>query len=334
MALKSPVAVRRADLFAALDHAEMLVHFPYDSYADSVVALLDQAASDPELLVIKQALRRPSPDGPTVRALVRAAERGAAVVAVVEPAGRLDDPSGAASVRVLELAGADVVYGLPGLRLSCALTLVIRNAGGPVSRYGVVSSGLHHPTRCPEGVALLSADSALTADLAGLFNYLTGYSRPGPPRKLLVGAEQLRSRVLECIRHEAAAGPAGRIGLKVDDLADRDVIEALSGAARLGARVDLVVSGRSGLRPEAADRPESIRVVVTGERLVESSRLFVFGTGESASVFVSSADPGAGLDGRVDVSAPVVDPVHRARLEATFDALVRRPAWTADPEGA
>ena len=242
----------------------MLVHFPYESYTESVVALLDQAAADPALLAIKQALYRPSPDGPTVRALVRAAERGAHVVAVVELAARLDERNSVASARALERAGAHVVYGLVGLRTHCPLTLVIRSdAGGRVSRYGVVGTGLHHPTRRPEGLSLLSADPELTADLTDLFNYLTGYSRPARFRRLLVGPGHLRGRLLEMIRRETAAGPAGRIALKVYRLVDREIIDALYRAAQRGVRIDLVVSGACALRPGVPGLSEGIRVVAT-----------------------------------------------------------------------
>jgi polyphosphate kinase len=322
-----------ADVFDRLDAGEMLVHFPYDSYTDSVVALLDQAASDPALLAIKQALYRPSPDGPTVRALVRAAERGAAVVAVVELAARLDERHSVASARALEKAGAHVVYGLVGLRTHCPLTLVIRNAAGRVSRYGVVGTGLHHPTRRPEGMALLSADPDLTADLADLFNYLTGYSRPARFRKLLVGPGHLRSRLLELIRRETAAGPAGRIVLKVYRLTDREVIDALYRAARRGVLIDLIVSGACGLRPGLAGLSENIRVVATTGRQFETSRLFVFGTGEAASVFLSSGDLSLALHRQVDVAATVDDPALRARLLATVDALLQWAAWEMDSDG-
>jgi polyphosphate kinase len=331
---RSPAAPRR-DLFAALDQGEMLVHFPFESYSDSVVALLDQASADPAVLAIKQALYRPSPEGPTVRALVRAAERGAHVVAVVELAARLDERNSVAAARALERAGAHVVYGLVGLRTHCPLTLVIRDAGGRVSRYGIVGTGLHHPTRRPEGLSLLSADPDLTADLTDLFNYLTGYSRPARFRKLLVGPGHLRSRLLDLIRRETAAGPAGRIALKVYRMVDHEVIDALYRASQRGVQIDLVVSGACALRPGLAGLSEGIRVVATVGRHFETSRLFVFGPGESSSVFLASGDLAlANLDRQVDVAVPVDNPVHRARLQATLDALVRFPAWEMDGDGA
>jgi polyphosphate kinase len=329
---RSPVAPRR-DLFTALDQAEMLVHFPYESYNDSVVALLDQASADPAVLAIKQALYRPSPDGPTVRALMRAAERGSNVVAVVELAARLDERDSVAAARALERAGAHVVYGLVGLRTHCPLTLVIRDAGGRVSRYGIVGTGLQHPTRRPEGLSLLSSDPHLTADLTDLFNYLTGYSRPARFRKLLVGPGHFRRRLLELIRSEMAAGPAGRIVLKVYRLVDHEVVDALYQAAQRGVQIDLVVSGACALRPGVAGLSEGIRVVADVGRHFETSRLFMFGSGESPSVFLASGDLALANHRQVDVAAPVDDPVLRARVQATLDALVRFPAWEMDADG-
>jgi polyphosphate kinase len=323
------------DVFEAVDGGDVLVHFPYQSYADSVVALLDRAAADPALLAIKQTLYRPSPDGPTVRALARAAERGAHVVAVVELAARLDERNSVASAKVLERAGGHVVYGLVGLRTHCPLTLVIRDAGTRVSRYGVVGTGLHHPTRRPEGVSLLTADPDITADLTDLFNYLTGYSRPGRFRKLLVGPGHLRGRLLEMIRRETAAGPAGRIALKVYRLVDREVIDALYRAAQRGVPVDLVVSGACALRPGVPGLSDGIRVVAPVGRHFETSRLFAFGAGESARWYLSSGDLALShLDRQVDVAVPIEDPIHRARLEATLDILLRLPAWEMDADGA
>jgi len=329
-----PVARRRPDVFGRLDRGDVLVHFPYESYADSVVALLEQAAADPALLAIKQTLYRPSPDGPTVRALVRAAERGSHVVAVVELGARLDERNSVACARALERAGGHVVYGLVGLRTHCPLTLVIRRDGATVSRYGVVGTGLHHPTRRPEGLSLLTADDDITADLADLFNYLTGYSRPARFRKLLVGPGHLRSRLLELIRRETAAGPAGRIGLKVYRLVDREVIDALYRAAQRDVAVDLVVSGACALRPGVPGLSDRIRVVAPVGRHFETSRLFVFGRGERARWYLSSGDLArAHLDRQVDVAVPVDDPGHRARLDATLDIFLEQAAWEMDGDG-
>jgi polyphosphate kinase len=333
--LRAGSASRRAEeMFDVLDRDDVLVHFPYESHADSVVALLDRASADPALLAIKQTLYRARPDGPTVRALMRAAERGAHVVAVVELTARLDERNSVACARALEKAGAHVVYGLVGLRTHCPLTLVIRGGGDRVARYGVVGTGLHHPLHRPEGLALLTAAPDVTADLADLFNYLTGYSRPARFRRLLVGPGHLRSRLLALIRRETAAGPAGRIALKVYRLVDREVIDALYRAAQRGVRIDLVVSGACALRPGVPGRSAGIRVGAPLGRHFETSRVFGFGAGETSSWYLSSGDLAlAHLDRQVDVAVPVEGPAHRARLEAMVDVLVRLPAWEMDGDG-
>jgi polyphosphate kinase len=325
---------RPADVLGALDDGDVLVHFPYESYADTVVALLDQASADPALLAIKQTLYRASPDGPTVRALVRAAERGAHVVAVVELTARLDERNSVACAKALERAGAHVVYGLVGLRTHCPLTLVIRDAGHRVSGYGVVGTGLHHPTRRPEGMSLLTADLEVTADLTDLFNYFTGYSRPNRFRRLLVGPGHLKSRLLELIRRETAAGPEGRIAFKVYRLVDREVVDALYRASQRGVRIDIVVSGACTLRPGVPGLSDGIRVVATAAPHFETSRFFVFGAGPGADWFLSSGDLAlARLDRQIDVAVPVVDTASRARLEATLHAQLCFPAWEMDADG-
>jgi polyphosphate kinase len=227
-----------------------------------------------------------------------------------------------------------VVYGLVGLRTHCPLTLVIRAAGARVSGYGVVGTGLHHPTRRPEGLSLLTADPDVTADLTDLFNYLTGYSRPARFRKLLVGPGQLRSRLLELIRRETAAGPAGRIALKVYRLVDREVVDALYLASQRGVQIELVVSGACALRPGVPGLSDGIRVVATADRHFESSRLFAFGRDGTSDWFLSSGDLAlARLDRQIDVAVAVVDAAHRARLEATMDVLLRLRAWEMDADG-
>ena len=295
----SPTA---AEVFETLDDRDVLVHFPYDSYADSVVALLDQAAADPALLAIKQTLYRPVPDGPTVRALRRAAERGAPVVAVVGLGGRLEDERDSlASVQALERAGAHVVYGVVGLRMHCPLSLVIRDGGQGLSRYAVVGTALHHPTLRPEGLSLLTAAPDVTADLTDLFNHLTGFSRPPRFRTLLVGPEHLRSRILELIGREGAAGPAGRIALKVHQLVDPEIVDALDRASQQGVAVN-VLDGRDS----------------------DTSRVFAFGSGETSAVYLSSGDLAPGpVDSQIDVAVPIRDLVHQARLRAMVGASAR-----------
>ena len=194
---------------------------------------------------------------------------------------------------------------------------------------------MHHPTRRPEGMSLLTADPDITTDLTDLFNELTGYSRPARFRKLLVGPGHLRTRLLDLIRRETAAGPAGRIALKVYRLVDREVVDALYRAAQRGVAIDLVVSGACALRPGVPGLSDGIRVVAPLGRHFDTSRLFAFGVADSSSLFLSSGDLAlAHLDRQIDVAAPIEDPAHRARLEATLDILLRLPAWEMDADGS
>jgi polyphosphate kinase len=293
-----------------------------------------RASLDPGVVAIKQTLYRPLPSDPVVRELMRAAERGTHVVVLVELAARLGEKQSVACARALERAGAHVVYGVVGLRTHCAVSLVVRRGEGGVRSYTVVSTAGYERVRQPELISLLSADSALAADITDLFNYLTGYSRPAEFRKLMVGPGGLRSRLLDLIRREAAAGPDGRITLKINRLTDHEVVDALYNASRNGARVDLVVAGACILRPGVDGLSDNIRVVAPIGRRPEGSRLFAFGDGEHRSWYLSSGDLAVRhLDGQVDVALPVESSVPQARLETTLRILLALPAWELRPDG-
>lgn len=201
-------------------------------------------------------------------------------------------------------------------------------------RLSLFASGAD-PSYGAEGMALISAAPDLGADLGDLFNELTGYGRPARFRKLLVAPYSLRQGILEGIRSEEAAGSAGRIALKVHRLVDREVIDALYSASGAGARVDAVVTGACSLRPGVPGLSEHVRVVAGAGLWPETSRLFAFGSGEGRAWYLSSADLAPRhLDRQVDVAVPVEDPRLRARLEATFDVLLARPAFELGPDGA
>ena len=310
------------------------MHPPYDSFASTVGAFAAQAARDPDVMAIKQTLYRPTPDGAAVRALVRAAEGGKHVVALVELTARLGERDSVACARLLERAGAHVVYGLVGLRTHANATLVVRRRGDAVERYSVLSTGSHHPERAPEGLTLLSADPTLGADLGDLFNYLTGYSRPADFRRLVVGPGSLRPALLDLIRGEAAVGSLGSIRIKVNRLVDREMIDELYAASQRGARVDLVVGGACALRPGVAGLSPTIRVVAGSGRHAQTSRIFGFGSGDAARWYLSSADLARNdLDRHVNVAVSV-DGGAMARLEQTLEAHLASPAWALGPDGA
>src|SRR5438128_10483958 len=227
------IAAEVPDLFAVLRAGDVLAHHPYDSFATSVEAFIDHAAGDPDVLAIKQTLYRTSgPASPIVRALIRAAERGKQVVALVEIKARGDEQANIGWARALEEANVHVVYGLLGLKTHAKVTLVVRREGAHIQHYLHVGTGNYNPNtaRGYEDVSLLSADSDLGADVTELFNLLTGYSRQSRYRKLLVAPTNLRSGITQLIEREGCVG--GRIIIKVTNLIDSEIREALDGPSR------------------------------------------------------------------------------------------------------
>ena len=325
------------DIFEALDQGDILVHHPYDSFATSVETFVGRAASDPSVLTIKQTLYRTSgQESPIVRSLIQAAEAGKQVVALVELKARFDELSNIAWARALEEAGVHVVYGVVGLKTHAKISLVVRQDGDGIRRYVHIGTGNYNPTTAAiyEDVGLMSADPELGADVSDLFNYLTGYSRLRRYRKLLVSPFTLRSGMLELIRKEARDG--GRIVLKVNSLVDERIIDALYAAAESGAQIDLIVRGICSLRPGVPGLSDRIRVRSIVGRFLEHSRIFRFGTGESAAVYIGSADlMHRNLDRRVEAVAPVTDPELWARLDEILEGNLTDDtlAWELQPDG-
>ena len=216
-----------SDIFAVLRQREVLVHHPYDSFTTSVEAFIEEAASDPQVLAIKQTLYRTSGDSPIVDALIDAAGRGKQVAALVELKARFDEQANIGWARALEEAGVHVVYGLMGLKTHTKISLVVREEPEGIRRYCHVGTGNYNPktARLYEDIGLLSADHDLGEDLSDLFNYLTGYSRQSRYRKMLVAPVTLRKSVTRLIRAEADEGAQGRIVLKMNSLVDPGIID-------------------------------------------------------------------------------------------------------------
>jgi polyphosphate kinase len=321
-----------ADLFAALSRGEVLVHHPYDSFSTSVEALLSQAAADPAVLAIKQTLYRTSGDSAVIRSLIQAAEAGKQVAVLVELKARFDEQANIAWARALEEAGVHVVYGLVGLKTHAKVILIVREEAGGIRLYSHVGTGNYNSrtARAYEDLGLLSADPELGADLAELFNFLTGYSRPAGFRRLVMAPSELRRRVVEWIDAEAALGSAGRVVMKLNNLTDPAVIDALYRASLAGVPVDLIVRGICCLRPGVPGLSEHIRVRSVVGRFLEHSRILAFGgAGAERRLYIGSADMmERNLDRRVEVMVPVVQPDLVARLEEILDLAF------ADDEGA
>ena len=327
------------DILSTLRQRDVLVHHPYDPFATSVEAFVDQAADDPDVLAIKQTIYRTSAEGeaPVVRSLVHAAATGKEVVALVELTARGDEEANIAWARTLEKAGVHVVYGVVGLKTHAKNVLVVRSEGGKIRRYCHVGTGNYNPETATtyEDVGLLSSDPELCADIAGLFNRLTGYSNGNGFRRILVAPETLRTRLLELIRAEADA-PDGRIVLKMNSLVDSEMIDALYGASAAGAEIDLIVRGICCLRPGVKGLSERIRVRSIVGRYLEHSRIFQFGSDERAQYYIASADlMPRNLDRRVECVAPVADPELTARLAEILSVNLADDvlAWELLPDG-
>src|SRR5579862_3488510 len=268
-----------AEQFSAIRSGDLLVHHPYDSFASSFESYVDRAASDPEVIAIKSTVYRTSDDTPLVPALIEASERGKQTVCLVEIKARGDERRNIEWSRALEQSGVHVVYGFPGLKLHAKTTLVVRREAGRLRRYVHVGTGNYNTVtaRVYEDFGLFTADEDIAADVADLFNHLTGFGRPGQFRKLLVAPFTLRERLIEEIRLVAGAAEAGkkaRIRIKVNGLTHPQVIDELYARSEAGAKVELLVRGVCSLRPGVPELSEHIRVRSVIGRFLEHSRLF------------------------------------------------------------
>ncbi|MFL6141408.1 MAG: RNA degradosome polyphosphate kinase [Labedaea sp.] len=326
-------------VFATLREEDVLVHHPYDSFSTSVQRFIEQAASDPKVLAIKQTLYRTSGDSPIVDALIDAAEAGKQVVALVEIKARFDEQANIKWARTLEKAGVHVVYGLVGLKTHCKIALVVRQDGNTIRRYCHIGTGNYNPktARLYEDVGLLTAEPTIGADLTDLFNVLTGYARQEQYRSLLVAPYGIRRGIVERIgqeiEHHRAGRPAG-IRFKINSLVDEQVIDALYRASQAGVRVDIVVRGICALKPGISGLSEHIRVRSILGRFLEHSRVFHFvGSGEH---WIGSADlMHRNLDRRVEVAVRIADPRLTRELDAMLDSTLD-PAtrcWVLGPDG-
>jgi polyphosphate kinase len=281
-------------VFDAVCKGDILVHHPFHAF-DAVLAILEQAARDPEVLAIKQTLYRVGPQSPVVKALARAAGNGKLVTALVELKARFDEENNITWARELERAGVHVVYGFAGLKTHCKALLVVRREGREIRRYVHLGTGNYNPSTSAiyTDFALLSCDPDLAADVSELFNYLTGFSKQREWRKLWVAPETLREQLLDAIHREARhaqEGRGGRILAKMNALVDPGVITALYEASRAGVSIDLIVRGVCCLRPGVPGLSDTIRVRSIVGRFLEHSRAFYFQDGGSERLFVGSAD--------------------------------------------
>ena len=331
----------RVDVFAAMRAGDLLVHHPYDSFATSVERFVAQAVADPDVLAIKQTVYRTSDDSPLVPALIRASERGKQAVCLVELKARFDERANITWAKALEEAGVHVTYGIPSLKTHAKAILVVRREGDGVRHYVHIGTGNYHPktARLYTDFGLFTTDEEIGADVADLFNFLTGYGRPRGYRKVLVAPAHLRDGILAQIestieRHREHGD--GRIALKMNSLVDQQCIEALYRASQAGVPVGLNVRGICCLRPDVEGVSENIRVTSVVGRFLEHSRIYGFQRGEDWSVFIGSADlMPRNLDKRVELVTPVEDPALRADLLDTLERCLvdNTNAWDLNEDG-
>jgi polyphosphate kinase len=330
-----------ADIFASLREREVLVHHPYESFATSVQAFLEQAADDPQVLAIKQTLYRTSGDSPIVDALIDAAAAGKQVLALVEIKARFDEQNNIGWARKLESAGVHVVYGLVGLKTHCKLSLVIRQEGDQLRRYCHVGTGNYNPktARYYEDLGLLTSRPQVGEDLSQLFNLLSGYASEPTYKSLLTSPVGVREGLTMRIRREAqlfSDGKPARIALKLNSLVDEQIIDELYLASKSGVPIDIVVRGMCALKPGVPGLSESIRVHSVLGRYLEHSRIFYFENDGDPDVFIGSADMmHRNLDRRVEALVKLVQTDHIKDLKDIMDlAMSEKVAtWILDREG-
>jgi polyphosphate kinase len=329
------------DLFSEIRRSDILVHHPYHSFASSFEGFVEAVAEDSDVVAVKTTVYRTDEDSPLVPALIGAAEDGKQSVCLVELKARFDEHRNIEWSRAMEQAGVHVVYGMPSLKVHAKMTLVVRREGDELVRYVHVGTGNYHSktARLYEDFGLFTADPDIAADVADLFNYLTGYGRPQRFRRLLVAPFDLRERLIEEIRRASAASADGkhaRIRIKVNALTDPKVIEELYAASGNGASIDLVVRGICSLRPGVEGLSENIRVRSVLGRFLEHSRLFLFEHGDERTVLLGSPDlMPRNLDHRVEILAPVSDGRLQAELDRVFETLLadNSTAWELRPDG-
>jgi len=342
----TPVELRSADdgtpcdFFALLRKRDLLVHHPYESFSGTVEAFLAQAAEDPDVLAIKHTLyRTSSPTNRIMGSLIQAAAEGKEVVSLVELTARFDEAANIGWARALEEAGVHVVYGMVGLKAHGKTSLVVRREEGVIRRYVHIGTGNYNPdtARSYEDLGLFTSDPALSADLGEFFNYLTANVKQQRFGKLWVAPGTLRNKLLELIRREAESDD-GRIVIKVNSLADEQIINALYDASQAGVEIDLIVRSVCCLRPGVPGLSDNIRVRSLVGRFLEHSRIFRFGSEIRGRTYaIGSADLMArNLDRRVEVVTPVEHPALTERLEEILRLLLADDvlAWELDPEGS
>ncbi len=329
------------ELFDEIARRDIVVQHPYDSFSTSVEAFIQAAARDPNVVTLKTTVYRTSRDSAIAPALIKASENGKQAVCVVELKARFDEQRNIEWARSLEQAGVHVVYGFPDMKIHAKTTLVVRREGNDLRRYVHVGTGNYHAStaRTYEDVGVFTSDPDIAADIADLFNFVTGFGRPQRFRKLLVAPFNLRKRLVELIREVAAAAEEGkpaRIRLKCNSLTHPEVIEELYRASQAGAQIDIVVRASCTLVPGVEGLSENIHVRSILGRFLEHSRLYCFEAGDEKTYLLGSADlMPRNLEHRIEVVMPIEDGHVRSEIDSIMKTLLadNSQAWELRADG-
>ena len=329
-------------VMATMRRGDLLVHHPYDSFGTSVERFVTESVDDPDVLAIKQTVYRTSDSSPLVPALIRATEQGKQAVCMVELKARFDERTNIQWALSLEEAGVHVVYGIPGLKTHAKAILVLRREGDRVRHYVHIGTGNYNSktARLYTDLGLFTTDPEIGADVADVFNFLTGFARPKSFRKLLVAPVTLRDGIIEQIRLTIAAHTPEqptRILMKMNALVDAPVIRALYDASRAGVRVELNVRGICCLRPGIPGVSDNIRVVSNLGRFLEHSRVYFFERPGDERCYMGSADlMPRNLDHRVEILAPVEEPLLRGQVKDVLERCLAdtSAAWELRSDGS